>query len=91
MDLYINLPAVIQEVMPLHYRDMHYLYGSYFISLRFIRPARLQFWVEEQNDKSLIKVQLDSFVNPIAKFVWHSIQFVFWKLFSLEMKFRFTN
>jgi hypothetical protein len=87
----LNLPAIVQEVIPSHYRDMHYLYGSYFISLRLIRPARLQFWVEQQNQKTSITVQLDSYVGPFVEFTWNAFQSLFWRLFALEMKVRFRK
>ena len=46
------------------YRDLKYLYGSYFLSMRWIRPQRLQFWTEGTVEGTRVTLQLDTYVTP---------------------------
>jgi hypothetical protein len=64
------------------YRDLQYLYGSYAISLRLIRPTRLQFWVEAESPRSTrLRVRLDSLVSPRIAGLWTRAQSLFWSRF----------
>jgi len=64
------------------YRDLKYLYGSYFLSIRWIRPHRLQFWTENKGDKTLLTMQLDSYVKPSFYGFWNWGQKLFWSRFG---------
>lgn len=72
----INLAGVIGEVRdPVEdsggYRDLKYFYGSYALSLRLVRPARLQFWAEPaKGDSTTVTVQLDSLVREPLYGAW---------------------
>lgn len=60
----LNFPGVLTEIQDEKYRDLHYYYGSYALSLRWIRPTRLQFWVEDMLDGGCKVIgQVDSFVK----------------------------
>lgn len=64
------------------YRDLQYGYGSYAISLRLVRPTRLQFWVDRKDDAtSTLRVRLDSFVTPKFERWWERGLRLFWSRF----------
>lgn len=61
------------------YRSLSYLYGSYVLSLRSIRPTRLEFWVEEHaTQQTLVRLRLSSDVHPLLETPWSRLQGVFW-------------
>ena len=61
------------------YRSLSYLYGSYVLSLRLIRPTRLEFWVEEEEEaRTLVRLRLSSDVHPVIETPWSRLQGVFW-------------
>lgn len=75
--------GVMGEILPDSYRDLHYFYGSYFLSFRWIRPARLQIWVDrEAPGSSVIKVRIDSWVKPWISGTWTFMQNIFWSGFG---------
>ena len=43
----LNLPGVLGEIREGEYRDLRYLYGAHAVSLRLLRPTRLQFWLAD--------------------------------------------
>lgn len=67
------------------YRDLKYFYGSYAISPRLVRPTRLQFWVEEAGDGTLLTLQVDSLVHRRFTRFWDLSQRVFWQRFPKWM------
>jgi len=78
----LNFAGVLNEIRDGEYRDLHYFYGSYAISLRFIRPTRLQFWVEElEPGITRVRGQVDSYVKPWMYRLWTWGQELFWTLF----------
>ncbi len=78
----MSFTGVIGEVKP-SYRDLKYLYGSYFLSFRWIRPQRLQFWTEPQKDgHTTLTMQLDSYVKPSFYKFWNWSQGLFWGRFG---------
>lgn len=78
----INLAGVIGEVREHEYRDLQYHYGSYALSFRWIRPTRLQFWLDApQADRTELTMQLDSFVKPWIASWWERGQGAFWSRF----------
>lgn len=85
----LNLPGVIGEVRPLGqgpaYRDLQYLYGSYALSPRLVRPTRLQFWAEGSGGGTFVTLQLDSLVRRRFVRVWSILQRIFWERFPRWM------
>jgi len=82
----MNLPAIITEVRAPEYRAMDYLYGSSIITLRMIRPTRLQFWLEDVDGKTRVTLQLDSLVHRWWGWFWTLGQSIFWWSFFGGMK-----
>ncbi len=79
---FINFAGVIGEVREPAYRDLQYNYGSYALSFRWIRPTRLQFWLEPQGaDATELTMQLDSFIAPWIRGIWEFGQNLFWARF----------
>ena len=79
----LNLPAVITAMDNHTYREMKYLYGSYVLSLRCIRPARLIFSLEvETEDITRLNLELHSWVHPWISRIWSVAQSIFWGLFG---------
>ena len=53
------------------YRDLHYFYGSYALTMRWIRPTRLQFWLEDApGEGTSLRVQFDAHVVPWITKLW---------------------
>jgi hypothetical protein len=77
----INFSGVLTSIQPPHYRDLQYYYGSYAISIRWIRPYRLQFWLEESDGSTTVVAQIDSYVKPWISGLWTTAQKVFWSRF----------
>jgi hypothetical protein len=83
----LNFAGVLTEIRPGAYRDLQYFYGSYALSLRLIRPARLQFWVEEMMPGvTCVRGQVDSYVHPWMYRLWTWAQQAFWWQFGRLMQ-----
>jgi hypothetical protein len=83
----LNLPSVVGEVRPNAYRDLRYLYGAYALSLRIIRPVRLQFWLQETSaGQTEVRLALDSYVRPGWAGFWEWAQGLFWRSFPAWMR-----
>lgn len=80
----LSLAGEIGEITP-HYRDLQYYYGSYALSIRIVRPFRLEFWTEDQNDYRKVTVKLSSYVAPSFYNLWDWSQKIFWKRFGKWM------
>lgn len=78
---FMSFSGVLGEIKS-DYRDLKYLYGSYFLSFRWIRPHRLQFWTEPKNDHTVLTMQLDSYVTPSFYKFWNWGQKLFWSRFG---------
>ena len=64
------------------YRDLQYAYGSYWLSMRVVRPTRLQFWLDATGQGQCdLRMRLDSFVRPWIRGVWTRGNAVFWSRF----------
>lgn len=75
--------GTMTEIRDGEYRDLQYFYGSHFISLRLVRPTRLQFWVEEiAPAQTRITMQLDSLVRRWFAPVWTFGNRFFWASFG---------
>lgn len=69
----LNANGVLTKIDHLNYRDLLYFYGSYVISFRLIRPTRLQFWLAAEGEGHChLKMQLDSYVRPWFKSIYHA-------------------
>ena len=75
---FLHLPAILGRVES-GYRDLKYLYGSYVISFRLIRPVRLEF-VRNQDS---IELKLKSYVHPWLKALWPKMNQIFWAFFKI--------
>lgn len=78
----MSFTGVLGEIKE-DYRDLKYLYGSYFLSFRWIRPQRLQFWTTDGNaEGTVVTMQLDSFVHPSFYGFWNFGLKLFWARFG---------
>ncbi|MEL6674031.1 MAG: hypothetical protein AAFR61_17640 [Bacteroidota bacterium] len=78
----MSFAGVLTDIQPDTYRDIRYFYGSYFLSMRWIRPTRLQFWLEGKGAQTEVKVQIDSFAKPFIAGFWTWAQGLFWGQFG---------
>lgn len=82
----MSFAGVLGEIRPPAYRDLRYFYGSYAVSLRLIRPTRLQFWLgEAPRGGTTVRLRLDSFVRPWLARPWTAAQGLFWDRFPRWM------
>lgn len=70
------------------YRDLQYCYGSFVIGMRFVRPRRLEFWIDDADTagESTVRVRLVSDVAPWFAAVWGAINRGFWLSFPGWMR-----
>lgn len=61
-----------------NYRDLVYFYGSYVLSFRLMRPARLQFWLGDDGE---FTVQFDMYVVAWFVPIWRLLAEKFWGRF----------
>lgn len=82
----MNFAGVIGEMRDFEYRDLKYFYGSYFLSFRWIRPYRLEFWLDEVgSEKTKVTLKVSSYVAPSWDGRWTWMQTHFWKRFPRWM------
>ena len=81
----MNFAGILAAIDAPHYRDLRYLYGSYFLTLRWLRPTRLQFWLEDKQDHVEVTVQLDTFVKTWLFDLWTRTMNIFWGRFGRWM------
>ncbi len=77
---FLSLPGELTKVAA-HYRDLQYLYGSYAISHRWVRPCRLEFWAEERQESTHITCALTCYVRPWFRTFWNFSLKIFWSRF----------
>lgn len=83
----LSFAGVIGEMDAPRYRDLQYFYGSYALSLRLIRPTRLQFWLSEQPDNCTeVRLRVDSHVRSWMAGLWSFAQRMFWPGLSWQMR-----
>ena len=76
---FLSVHGAIGEVTS-SYRGLHYFYGSYVLSFRFIRPIELEFFREQ----SKIKLKLKVFIRPWLRPLWRLMNFMMWSSFRLS-------
>ena len=80
------LAGQLTEIEEGAYRSLHYLYGSHVLSLRFVRPTRLEFWVDAaENDSTEVRLRLESHVRGGCERIWTRLQSLFWGRFPRFM------
>lgn len=92
---FLNASGVIAEVDlgddgDGRYRDLRYFYGSFVIGMRFVRPVRLEFWVEDEledgGDGAAVRVRIESYVARWFAGPWSVINRLFWLSFPGWMR-----
>ena len=78
--------GTLVELVENSYRDLQYFYGSYILSVRLVRPTRLQFWVEPKGAGTLVRVHFDTLVQGWFDLVWDVGCKSFWWMFSYWMR-----
>jgi hypothetical protein len=78
----------IGEVRSPEYRDLPYYYGSYVLSMRLIRPVRLEFFfTATPAGETVVKLKMTSFVRPVFLPFWSFAQRVFCWVFHWNIRF----
>ena len=78
----MNFVGVVGEMHRPVFRDLHYLYGSYAVTLRWFRPTRLRFWLAENGDgETVVRLRLDSLVRRRMHGAWTFLLKAYWSLF----------
>lgn len=79
----LHFSGVITAVDEPHYRDLHYTYGAYALSLRLARPLRLEFWLDEAGpSRTLLRLRVTSDVRTWFLSLWRFGNRVFWSRFG---------
>ena len=82
----LSFSGIITTMDAPYYRELQYFYGSYFLSLRLIRPTNLEFWLEEQGDTTRVKLRVTSWARIGFRRAWTALQAGFWPFFGLTLK-----
>ena len=84
---FLNFAGVVGDMEAPRYRDLKYFYGSYALSLRLIRPTRLQFWLEPSGDGATqVRLRVDSHVRSWMAGLWTFAQRAFWPGLTWQMR-----
>ncbi len=81
----MNFAGVLTTIENDRYRDLQYYFGSYALSLRWLRPYRLEFWLEDAADATVVKMKLSTWVKPWIAKTWTALQSLFWSRFGRWM------
>lgn len=65
-----------------NYRELQYYLGSYFLSMRLVRPTRLEFHLMPGDNGTLVRMTLSSQVKPWLAGIWSSMLSIFWGRFG---------
>ena len=77
----------IGEVRQPDYRDLRYHYGAYVLAMRWIRPTRLQFWLDAPAaNRTTVRVRLDSQCRSWIRRLWTLGNRFFWRLFGWSIR-----
>ena len=84
---FLHLPAQITVMEPCSYREMQYLYGSFVVSFRLIRPTALRFYLTPHKDGCAVRVVLEAQTRPFIQGIWERLNRFFWnRLFAPYLK-----
>ena len=79
----LSVHGVMGEQRPPAYRDLRYAYGSYVLSLRLVRPQRLEFWLDEgEGGGTRLRVRLEAQVRAGFAPLWQRLCGAFWWSFG---------
>ncbi|MEM7411396.1 MAG: hypothetical protein AAF430_14250 [Myxococcota bacterium] len=82
----MSFVGILTEIREGAYRDLRYFYGSYVLSLRWIRPTRLEFWVEDASEGATqVRLRVESQVRRGGAGAWSWLQKRFWGRFPRWM------
>ena len=81
----LNFSGMITKMEAPYYRELEYFYGSYALSFRWIRPTRLEFWLDEHGDETVVKLRVTSWVRRGFNWFWTTAQRFFWPIFGLAL------
>lgn len=65
-----------------NYRELQYYLGSYFLSMRLIRPTRLEFHLFPEDNSTRVRLTLSSQVKPYVASIWSFFLQIFWGRFG---------
>lgn len=65
-----------------NYRELQYYLGSYFLSMRLIRPTRLEFYLFPEENGTRVRLTLSSQVKPWVSGIWSALLGIFWNRFG---------
>lgn len=83
----MGLAGSMTEVRPGAYREMQYLYGSYVLSLRLIRPRAMAFELSDAGGgRTRVRVRFTSWTHPRACRLWTLLQRGFWWRFPAQVR-----
>jgi hypothetical protein len=75
----LGLAGVMTEVRAGESREMQYLYGSYVLSLRLIRPRAMRFELSDVGpDRTRVTVRFTSWLHPRVAGLWTLFQRALW-------------
>ncbi len=66
----LSAAGQLTEIREGQYRELVYFYGSYVGSFRWIRPSRLEFWVDKAGPHARVRMRFESFVRTPLLRVW---------------------
>ena len=88
----MSFHGVIGEMRHPEYRDLRYSYGSYALSMRLVRPQRLQFFLEEEGpDRTRLRMRLDVHARNYFAPIWSLLNALFWSSFGLSVRLAFLG
>jgi hypothetical protein len=76
----LSVQGTIGEVTG-HYRSLDYIYGSYVLTFRLVRPVKLEFFRNENK----LRLRLRSYVRPWFLPFWQLGNFCLWSSFRLTL------
>ena len=75
----VNFAGILTKIEDNHNRDLQYAYGSYALNFRWIRPNRLEFKTEEEEDgKTKLTGIISTYTKPGLDKFWTKSQRIFW-------------
>ena len=82
---FLSANGIVSEMIPTSYRRLDYFYGSYGISFRLFRPVSLEFWIDEDQEKTLIKSRFVFYVSKRVPQAIIKLMRLIWKLGSSNL------